>query len=237
MKAFTNTELIESRTKWAKRVAPLTMLFLIGGLIVNFMSINEPAYFQYAVIMLGLGFLMSIISSHLVNNWVREPRTDQALINSLKKFGNDYFLFNYTAAAPHVLLTPSRLYVLVARRQAGEITVKGNRFSRGFSFVRLIRFFADEGLGVPFSEAQGKVNSLHKSLSGQLAEAAMPEIKALVVFTNKDAKLSVTDPVIPVLTISELKLYLREHDKNKAISAETRGQLLKILSSGFPEIK
>ena len=32
MKAFTNTNLIETRAKWAKRIAPLTMFFLIGGL-------------------------------------------------------------------------------------------------------------------------------------------------------------------------------------------------------------
>jgi hypothetical protein len=178
-----------------------------------------------------------MVSSSLVNNWVREPRTDQALAATLKKFGNDFFLFNYTGVAPHVLLTPSRLYVMVVKRHAGEIGVNGSRFSRKFSFVRLLRFFAEEGLGAPFNEAQNKVESLRKSLSDQLAEEELPEIKSLVVFTNKEAKLSVTDPLMPVLTPSELKLYLREQDKNKTISASARNQLVTILSSGHAETK
>ncbi len=35
MKVTTNEALIEQRSKWAKRLAPLTMLFLIGGLIIG----------------------------------------------------------------------------------------------------------------------------------------------------------------------------------------------------------
>lgn len=238
MKTFTNLALVENRTKWAKRVAPLTMLFLVGGLIVNFMSISQPQYFQYAVVMLGLGFLMSIISSHLVNHWVREPRADQALAVALKKFGNDFYLFNYTAAkASHVLLTPTRLYVIIPKRHAGEVQVKGRRFSRKFSFVRVLRFFAEEGLGTPVSEAQNHIKSVQQALSSQLDEETVPEIKGLVVFTNKEIKLSISDPVIPVLTISDLKLYLRGHDKNKAIPADVRNQLVKILSEGHQEVK
>ena len=90
MKAFTNTEIIENRSKWAKRLAPLTMLFLVGGLITNFLSFSQPAYFQYTLILLAIGFFMSIISSSLVNNWVKEPRADTVLETTLKKFGNEH---------------------------------------------------------------------------------------------------------------------------------------------------
>ena len=84
MKVVTNTKIIETRVKWAKRIAPLTMLFLIGGLITNFMSINQPEYFRITMILLAIGFVFAIFSSYLANRWVREPRADQILENMLK---------------------------------------------------------------------------------------------------------------------------------------------------------
>ena len=96
MKVVTNTELVESRAKWGKRIAPVTLIFLVGGLITNFLSINNPEYFRMTLILLFIGFISAIFSSNLVNNWVREPRSDQILAQLLKKFGNDYLLFNYT---------------------------------------------------------------------------------------------------------------------------------------------
>ena len=95
MKVTTNIELVENRRKWAKRIAPVTMLLLVGGLITNFLSINSPEYFRPTLILLALGFVSALISSHLANNWVREPRADQVLEQVLKKFGNDYALLNY----------------------------------------------------------------------------------------------------------------------------------------------
>ena len=62
MKVVTNTKIIETRVKWAKRIAPLTMLFLIGGLITNFMSINQPEYFRITMILLAIAFWVPLAS-------------------------------------------------------------------------------------------------------------------------------------------------------------------------------
>ena len=194
MKAFTNTELIETRSKWAKRIAPLTMLFLIGGLITNFLSINQPEYFRPTLVLLALGFVSAIISSTLVNNLVREPRADQVLTQLLKKFGNDYLLFNHTAAAPHVLVAPDGIYAIVVKHHDGQIQVNGRRFSRKFTLRRLLRLLADEGLGAPIAEAEKQVSKLSKQLNNQLAEAEIPEIKPMVIFSNKDVVLTVNEP-------------------------------------------
>ena len=235
MRAFTNTDLIESRTKWAKRIAPLTMLFLVGGLITNFLSINQPDYFRPTLILLALGFTLSIFSSNLVNAWVREPRADQALTSTLKKFGNDFILFHHTAAVPHVLLTPNRLYAIVAKRQPGDISVRGDRISRKFSWMRVLRYFAEEGLGAPMLEAQNRAKKLTKSLSNQLEAEAMPEISPLVVFTNPGVELTVESPAVPVMRLNQLKTYLRDNDKQRAISAEQRNTLVSVLGNGHPE--
>ena len=237
MRIYTNTAIIKSRAKWARRIAPFTMLFLFGGLITNFMSMSQPQYFQPTLILLALGFIFATASSHLVNRWVREPRADQVLSATLKKFGNDFVLFNYTSAVPHVLLTPSRLYAIIAKNQDGQINVNGSRFSRKFNWKRFFRFFADEGLGAPAAEAENRVDKLQKLLRKNLAEAEIPAIKPLIVFTHKDVALVVNNTDIPVMRSNELKTFLREQDKNRAISAAQRQTLTQILGSQGEEVK
>jgi hypothetical protein len=236
MKVITNTEIIETRSKWAKRIAPLTMLFLIGGLITNFMSMNRPEFFRPTMILLAFGFVFAIISSYLTNRWVREPRSDQILTNTLKKFSNEFILFNYTTSPAHVLLTPSCLFAIVIKQHDGKITVNGRRFGRGFSWKLFFRFFAEEGLGAPVSEAESGVNKLIKQLNKELASEEIPEIKPLVLFSNKDAQLTVDNPPpVPVLRSNEFKTYLRDQTKNKNISATQRKTLAQIIGGRWAE--
>lgn len=238
MRVITNTDIVESRSQWAKRISPIAMFTLLTAFLLNLYSLfkpGHPEYIQYTFILLMVGLVLSMISTNLVNRWVREPRADQVLSNILKKFSKDHVLFNYTISPPHILLTPSRLYVITVKRQTGQITVKGDRFSRKFAWGRLLRFFADEGLGVPVVEAQSSVNKLHKFLTKNLTDEELPEIKPLVIFVNKDVELSVNDPVIPVMRSNGLKTYLREHDKQKAISASLRDRLIEIIGDEHQE--
>lgn len=237
MRVYTNTEIIANRSKWAKRVAPLTMLFLIGGLVTNFMSINQPQYFQITMILLALGFIFATISSYLVNRWVREPRADQVLSATLKKFGNDFLLFNYTSKVPHVLLTPSRLYAIVVKNQDGQISVNGRRFSRKFTFSRFLKFFADEGMGTPHIEAESRADSLVKLLRKTMPDEEIPEIRPLIIFSNKNVDLTVNNPDIPVMRPGELKTFLREQDKNRTVSAVQRQKLAESLAGQWQEVK
>ena len=233
MKVTTNEALIEQRSKWAKRLAPLTMLFLIGGLITNFMSVKNPDLFRPTLILLALGFVSAIFRSHLVNSWVKEPRGDQVLSQVLKKFGNDYLLFNYTSPVPHVLLAPDGLYIVVVKNHGDQITVDGRKFKRKFTASRLLRMFADEGLGSPVGEGEGKMSKLNKYLRAQMPEETIPEIKPLILFTNKKVQLTINNPAVPVLTTNKLKTFFRDEGKNRTISAEQRRILAPLLGGNL----
>lgn len=233
MRVITNQDIIENRSTWARRVSPLAMVVLLGGFIINLYSFNRPELSSYTFILLMVGLFLAIFSSNLVNRWVREPRADQVLATTLKKFSNDHILFNYTTSPPHILLTPTRLYAVTVKRQTGQITANGNRFSRKFSLSRIMRFFAEEGLGVPFAEAQNNVNKLEKRLKKNMTTEEIPEIKPLIFFVNKEVELTVNDPVLPVLRSNELKGYLREHDKQKTVSAAQRDTLIEIIGGKY----
>jgi hypothetical protein len=231
MKVTTNTPLIENRVKWAKRIAPVTMLLLVGGLVTNFLSLNQPEYLQPTMALLALGFVSAILSSHLANHWIKEPRADQTLTQLLKKFGNDYLLFNYTGPVSHVLLAPDGLYSIVVKNHPGQITVDGSKFSRKFSWGRVFRFFADEGLGAPILEAEKAASKLKKFLGKTLNPEEIPPIKPLVLFTHKEVELLKNSPDAPVLTSAEFKLFLREQSKSRVIATDQRAQLSQILNA------
>ncbi|RMF03920.1 MAG: NERD domain-containing protein [Chloroflexi bacterium] len=229
MKVVTDTQLVESRAKWAKRIAPFTLLFLVGGLITNFLSISQPEYFRPTLILLALGFVSAIVSSNLVNNWVREPRADQVLTQILKKFSNDYQLFNYTGPIRHVLIAPDGLYAIVVKNHDGEITVNGRKVSRKFTWKRLVKMFADEGLGSPIAEAENRAAKLAKSLNREFPDMDVPPVKPLLLFSNKEAQVTVNQPDVPALVTSEIKNYLREEGKNRVVSSDVRKKLAEYL--------
>jgi hypothetical protein len=125
----------------------------------------------------------------------------------------------------------------VVKNQDGQITVNERRFSRKFTWNRFFRFFADEGLGAPAAEAESRVDKLEKFLRKNLAEADIPEIRPLILFTHKDVELTVNNNDIPIMRTNELKTYLREQEKNRAISAPQRQKLTQLLGGQTEEAK
>jgi hypothetical protein len=180
--------------------------FLVGGLIV---SLSLPAMLWVSFLCLLLGILVSSVGTMNMNRWVREPRADQALAQGLKGFDDRYRLYSYFLPAPHVLLSPSGLFVLTTMGQDGAIRYDGAKFRRDFSAARLLRFMADEGLGKPFADADSQVRSVQKLLDEQEAGEGV-EIQNVVVFYNPRAQLTISDPPRPVVTQKALKKALRK---------------------------
>jgi hypothetical protein len=156
-----------------------------------------------------------------MNRWVREPRSDQALAQGLKGFDDRYRLYNYVLPAPHVLLSPTGLYVLTALGQDGVIRYEGDRFRRDFSPGRLLRFMVDEGLGKPFAEADSQVQALQRFLAEHDGDGEV-EIQNVVVFYNPRADLIVTDPVRAVTNPKGLKRAIRKQQSDKLSSDQYR---------------
>jgi hypothetical protein len=182
--------------------------FLVLGLIVSLM-LQTGGFIWISFGCLLLGILVSSLGTMNMNRWVREPRADQALAQSLKGFDDRYRLYSYFLPAPHVLLSPAGLFVLTPMGQDGAIRYDGQKFRRDFSAVRLLRFMADEGLGKPFAEADSQVRAMQKLLDENQAGEDV-EIQNVVVFYNPRAQLDVSDPPRPVTIPKGLKKALRK---------------------------
>lgn len=181
---------------------------LVLGLIVS-LTLQETGLLWVSFVCLLLGILISSVGTMNMNRWVREPRADQALAQGLKGFDDRFRLYSHFLPAPHVLLSPSGLFVLTAMGQDGAIRYDGTKFRRDFSAARLLRFMADEGLGKPFSDADSQVRAMQKLLDEQGAGESV-EIQNVVVFYNPRAQLTISDPPRPVVTQKALKKALRK---------------------------
>jgi len=233
MKIITNHEIIENRIGWAKRVSTVGLGCLIIGFVINALSFDQPMYATPALGLLFIGMIAAVISSSLVNSWMREPRADQFLATTLKRFGNDYCLFNYTIGTANILLTPTRLYVIVVRNQDGNITVEGSKFKRRLGWRAIFRLFSADSIGAPINEAEKTIRKLYEMLGETISDDDLPEIAPMVVFSNKEAMVTVTDPTVPTLHDRELRDYLKKHDKDKQISATLRQQLVKLIGGAY----
>lgn len=238
MKVITNEPMIAKRKKLANILSPIAMVLLLAGLGLNIMSLRNsndgqitPIYFYGTLGLLILGFIFSNISSHLVNHWVREPRADQTLQKALKGFDNKTFLFNYMQKAPHILVTPQKVYVITTKGQKDTVSVNGDRWKRPFSLMRALRFFAEESFGNPTYEAQQNAKAAATALSYALPDdAPQVTLEPLIVFTHPDVDLTVNEPTIPVLKASKLKSFIREDTKTSAMPFEMRQAIIKALS-------
>lgn len=230
MKIITNQKLLRQRSQLVRWTSMLGLMVLGVGLIASF---NE-AYYFWSLPALLIGFVLANISAYNANRYVREPRADHVLEKALRGFDNNYHLFNYTAAAPHVLLTPSRLYVITPKRQDGVIRKQGARWKRNFSLKRVFLFLNEEGLGNPTQEALSDAEKLRAQLRKVFSED-LPPIEPLVVFIHPNVTLELDGTSgsehdgVPAMLAKDLKKYLRSQPKGASLSPEMRRRLTEVL--------
>lgn len=237
MRVVTNTDIIESRSTWAKRISIGGMLALLTGFIINLMGYNQPQLTNVALVLLIVGMFSAMISSYLVNSWIREPRADQFLSSVLKRFSNDYVLFNYTVSTMNILLTPHRLYVIIVKNQDGNVLVNGDRFKQKLGWRVLLKLFAADGIGSPVAEAQKGGDKLRQLLTKHLAESDIPDIQPLIVFSNKEVHLTINEPPsVPTLHDREIRQYLKEQDTGDTIPTDQQKQLIDLIGGQYSQI-
>ncbi|MDM8529485.1 nuclease-related domain-containing protein, partial [Anaerolineales bacterium HSG24] len=219
----------------AKRISAAGVICLIIGFFVNLMSLNDPSLSRLSLGLLAVGGFSAFITSGLVNSWIREPRADQFLSEMLKQFSGEYMLFNYTVSTSNIILTPTRLYLVVVKNLDGEITVEGDKFKKPLTWRKILRLFATDGLGNPVKEAKKGILELNELLAENLPEQSIPEIEALVVFSSKYLELKVNNPVLPVLHNKEIRTYLKKHNREKRISKTERQELANIIGGQYSE--
>lgn len=181
---------------------------LVGGMLLVFLG--DPRWFWMQIVALLVGWLLSQIGIYLAQRYLRRPRPDEVLDEALSKVAKDGRMYHYVLPAPHVLLLPTGIVILIAKYQGGKISVEGNKWKQ--TGMGLRRFFGQEGLGNPTREAENSVAAVASFLKKNAPEVEEVPIGPLIVFTTKaKQELDLKRSTIPAMHYTKVKGYLKQH--------------------------
>jgi hypothetical protein len=207
----------EKRIARLARLAQIISLMGLAALVIGLLFIfirNDPNVFLYQLVALIVGFALSQVGLHLAHRYLRQPRLDLALDRAASKFARkDGRLYHYLLPAPHVLLLPTGVAVLVAKFQTGKITAQGDTWRQTGLGMR--RFFGRENLGNPTREAEAMVARMKAFIEANAPAAADAPLFPIIVFTAKNVdELNVKESRIPAVHSSKLTSALRQQTIN-----------------------
>ena len=128
----------------------------------------------------------------------------------------------YFPGVPHVLFSPSGVFVFVTRFQAGGVTWDEQKQRIAHTGGNLFRtIFGQEGMGNPVAELEVQTKAIERFLQKHLTEDEIPEIHGAVVFLNDEIELKNPD-VAPITLIraKDLKDFMRKLPKNLPMTIE-----------------
>jgi hypothetical protein len=228
MRVETNMALVRRR----RQIAQYAFFLGIGILLVSFFLTNQQMGsiadgdmmlgFFVPMIIIVIAYIITIFSVRMTNNWIREPRPENALAEGLKVAGHKSVLYNYYhAPAYHVLVAPQGVFAITTRWQERNYTVRGSEwFTHHSAFSRIFSIFRFDGIGNPTTDAQRNAEHVQK-LIAPIAPGV--PVRPLIVFTSTRANITIEDPTVPVLRAQEkqnpsLKDYLRQVDRQPTLT-------------------
>jgi len=229
MKVVTNEKLIKKYGSLGKYLNIGAIAILFGGMAISWLRID---LFYLAMIALLAGFILSQVSIFFINRWGRRPRPDERITSSLKGLTNDYTLYHYNTPVSHLLVGPAGVWTILPYFQRGTITYEKNRWKQrgGGLGLAYLKVFAQEGLGRPDLDSKTDIDKLTEFLSKAMG-AEIPEVKSVLVFTDKRADLQVEGAPIPTMAAEDLKEFFRKQAKENPLP----GNFLASIKSVLPK--
>jgi hypothetical protein len=230
MKIIKNEKLIERNGKIGQYTSLAALIVLGAGMYVSF---AKPELFKYSIICLVAGFIMTQIGMYMGNRWGRSPRPDEQFDTGLKGLHSEFNIYHYTSPVPHFLVGPSGIWALLPYHQRGKVTFEKNRWKMtGGGFLQsYMRIFGQESLGRPELDAENEIQTLTKFFTKKMEGSIIPEVKAILVFTNNDVELNANESPIHAMTLKQLKEFLRQGGKNRTLSNDQIKLITDILNS------
>ncbi|MGZ9234661.1 MAG: hypothetical protein ACXW4E_03985 [Anaerolineales bacterium] len=228
MKSIKNEKLIKRNGTIGNWTSMAALAVLGLGMYISFV---RTELFTYSLIALVLGFTLTQIGMYMGSKFGRSPRPDERLDAGFKGLQNEFVMYHYTTPASHLLVGPAGTWVVMPYHQKGQVEFKKNRWriSGGGFLQSYMRIFGQEGMGRPDIEIENEIKALRKYLAKNMDESEIPEINALMVFTNENVEVNANDSPIPALKLKQVKEFMRQKAKEKKISADTTNKLKSVL--------
>ena len=227
MKIISNTKLI-ARNKKISAYATVAALVLLGvGFYLTLQ--NDATSLFYSFMALLLGIMVWQISIYYTNRWGAKVCPYELITGSLKGLEDKYTLYHFSTPVSHLLAGPTGLWVLMPILAGGKISYENGKWKQK-GVNPIFRFFTQDKIGRPDSEARLEISDLLSALSKKNIEIAPDWIKPMAIFFNMKAELNTADAPITCLPASKVKDYLRKFPKSSSLTPELLQSLKGILT-------
>ncbi|MGI6380617.1 MAG: hypothetical protein ACOX2R_07610 [Anaerolineae bacterium] len=203
MEAFINDSFLKRRRKlasWSTYVA-------IGALVLGLIMSTRQLAVSYALLLVGM--LGATVGSQLTAAYVREPRADSVLTESLSGMDKRFSLYCYYLPSHHVVASHHGMTVLMPRAQKGEVAYERGKWRHKAGARKLMQLFGEPALGRPDLDAQQEAKWVEEWVQKALPELEVP-ISSVIVFTDPDVTLFPGDSPVPAVKVADLPAFLRE---------------------------
>jgi hypothetical protein len=213
----------EKRVKRMTFIAKLfnfgSMVILLGGLALIYLM---DGYDRVVLLQLGalfVGWMAAQVGIYLTPRYVRSPRPDEVLDETLRKVARNGRLYHFVLPAPHVLLTPQGVIVFNLRPNVGKITVDGDEWKQSGGFFR--RLIGQEPIGNPSKEIEKMVEAMANYIRKNAPAVEELPIGEMIVFTTKGAQeLNLKGSRIPAMHYTKVKGFLRQKKRESLPKAD-----------------
>lgn len=238
MRIIANESHIETRTKLGEW-APLAGLIVLA--ISTAIIFVEPSRIWISMILVWIGFLISVIGSYLGNRYVGPMAYHKKVPEALKGMTDDYTLLIYELPAPFVLVEPGGLTTITVKAHGGEVKYENDEWQHHEKLGFLRKLAGQETLSRAHRFALSEAERLQKYLDKRLPEEVKRElalemelgmeapVRPVLLFTHPDVYLEAEESPVPALRSAEFKRWLRKEGRRTRLPDETRKELLAVL--------
>ncbi len=226
MRVITNEAHISLRTKIGEK-APLVGFVVLG--IGTAMIFLKPLWLWPSMILVWVGFFISLIGSYLGERYVGPMAHHKKVVEALEGLDDQYVLLMYKLPVSFVLLEPGGLTTITVKSQGGEITYRQGHWMHREKMSFLRKLAGQESVGRPDRTAQDEAQELQQLLAERLPEGITVPVRPVILFIDANVKLETKESPVPAFRMNGLKRWLRKGGKRPPLNREAQVALTKAL--------
>lgn len=199
MRIVTNQNKIRRNRRIAQYAFFATLALLILGLFITNAAPANPLLLLAPLIVLPVAIAATFYSVRMANLWLREPRPETVLEESLKGMSARAVLYNYVLPARHVLITPQGVFTFTFRPQEGDFIIDGTRWTKKTNaFGKFMTLFRQDSIGRPDLEAAREAASVQEAIDQAFPDSNIT-VEPVVIFSSPAVSVEIVNSDLPVI--------------------------------------
>jgi hypothetical protein len=199
-----------------KNFAKAFLCLIIFGLLFIILTLRWLSISQFDILSVS-GLIITFVPLAAFYFYLRKYQTFRGGLEGEKrvakllslKLSDEYYLINNlymkdgVGDIDHIVLGPNGVFVLETKNWRGQITCKGDDWQRENRKFK----------GNPSIQVKRNVYKIKKLIASSPFSTLGIKVEGIVVFTNNNAQLHLTNPTVPILKLNQLPNYLTTTDE------------------------